>query len=448
MGDYILFSAVGGHDPIANYHDGAILHICRQYRPKQVYLFLSKEMVERSDRDNRYVDSLERLQKHLNYKIDRIELIRKDDLTEVQLFDTFYQEFEPIILHILEENPESTVLLNLSSGTPAMKSAMEIITAISSKNIVAVQVATPEKKENPKAENPLNYDLDLFWEMNEDNNAIYENRCRAIHSQNLEAKIKVESIKKLICSYDYHAAFLLAQEIEPYLDPMALHMLAAASMRAQLDLKGYSKIANKENFDFLPVKEGQILPVVEYVLILQVKRSQGNYADFIRALSPIILDVFDLYLQQKCGIRFKDDCCKYIDQRKSYYPYAKKMNASERGKQVLWCLTKKWPDIARLESSFYSSAQLFVLINEFSKDDYVKDCAKKLREKVEVELRNQAAHEIVSVTESVIVKTTGMTSRQILDCLKGIIIRSGYNVKQETWDSYDAMNRKILQMLD
>lgn len=70
--EYILFSAVGGHDPIANYRDGAILHISRVYRPKKVYLYLSKEMLERSRLDNRYADSLVRLQQSLGFTMDKI----------------------------------------------------------------------------------------------------------------------------------------------------------------------------------------------------------------------------------------------------------------------------------------------------------------------------------------------------------------------------------------
>ena len=62
MGKRILFSPVGGHDPIASYRDGALLHICRCYQPSVVYLYLSKEMVERSRLDNRYVAALELLQ--------------------------------------------------------------------------------------------------------------------------------------------------------------------------------------------------------------------------------------------------------------------------------------------------------------------------------------------------------------------------------------------------
>ena len=62
---YVLFTPVGGHDPIASFHDGAVLHICRVYRPEKVYLYLSHEMLELSRQDDRYRVSLEKLQQQL-----------------------------------------------------------------------------------------------------------------------------------------------------------------------------------------------------------------------------------------------------------------------------------------------------------------------------------------------------------------------------------------------
>lgn len=447
MKDYILFSAVGGHDPIANYHDGAILHICRLYRPRKVYLYLSKEMIQRSDMDNRYVDSLERLQKHLDYKMEHIELIKRENLTEVQLFDTFYQEFEPIINRIQMENPESSILLNTSSGTPAMKSALEIIAALSLKDITAVQVATPQKKENPKDEDPMKYDLELFWDLNEDNGKEFINRCIKIESSNLLAKVQIESIKKLIHSYDYHAALLLAEEIKQFINPLAIEMLRAAVYRSQLNLSGYGKIANANGFDFLLTKDGAVISVVEYILLLQVKRNQGNYADFIRALSPVILDVFDIYLKKKCSLYFKEDYCEYNNVRKLYFPKLSKMDHSKQGKDVKKHLLNKWSNTAKLEGSFYKSAQLLVLINGFSNDDDVKKDANSLRNNVEEGLRNSAAHEIVSVTEDIIIQKTGMNSQNILNALKNIVTKAGYNIKKGDWESYEKMNDKIIKCL-
>lgn len=42
----ILFSPLGGTDPISNFRDGSMLHICRIYKPDIVILYMSKEMYD------------------------------------------------------------------------------------------------------------------------------------------------------------------------------------------------------------------------------------------------------------------------------------------------------------------------------------------------------------------------------------------------------------------
>ena len=48
MSSRILFSPVGGTDPMSLYNcrDGSLLHICRVYRPEKVYLYMSKEILD------------------------------------------------------------------------------------------------------------------------------------------------------------------------------------------------------------------------------------------------------------------------------------------------------------------------------------------------------------------------------------------------------------------
>ena len=63
MNKKYLFSPLGGTDPISqsNYKDGSMLHICRFEKPDKVYLYLSKEMVEYEQQDNRYSYCLNKL---------------------------------------------------------------------------------------------------------------------------------------------------------------------------------------------------------------------------------------------------------------------------------------------------------------------------------------------------------------------------------------------------
>ena len=54
----ILFSPIGGSDPIRNFRDGSMLHICRYYLPDKVILYLTGEMYQHHLQDNRYVFTL------------------------------------------------------------------------------------------------------------------------------------------------------------------------------------------------------------------------------------------------------------------------------------------------------------------------------------------------------------------------------------------------------
>lgn len=112
---YILFSPVGKTDPITNYHDGSLIHICRKYKPEKVYLYLSQEMLNFHRLDDRYCRCLEWLQKKEKFHAEII-LLERPDLVDVQVFDYFYDEFEQEVQKIQQENPEATILFNVSSG--------------------------------------------------------------------------------------------------------------------------------------------------------------------------------------------------------------------------------------------------------------------------------------------------------------------------------------------
>jgi hypothetical protein len=79
MTKYVLFSAIGGTDPISNFRDGSMLHICRVYKPESVYLYLSKEMCEFHDKDDRYRFCIHRLGELLGHKFD-VHIIERRDL--------------------------------------------------------------------------------------------------------------------------------------------------------------------------------------------------------------------------------------------------------------------------------------------------------------------------------------------------------------------------------
>ena len=87
----ILISAVGTTDPISNNRDAALLHIARTYRPEQIVLVYSEEMLVKNDLVEKALCSIEGY--HPKVVIESI--ILKND--EVYLFDKMYEVMGQII---------------------------------------------------------------------------------------------------------------------------------------------------------------------------------------------------------------------------------------------------------------------------------------------------------------------------------------------------------------
>ena len=70
----ILFSPLGGTDPInkSDFTDGSMLHICRYYNIDKVYLYMTKEIIDRHNKDDRYRFYINKLAEEQNRSIQDI----------------------------------------------------------------------------------------------------------------------------------------------------------------------------------------------------------------------------------------------------------------------------------------------------------------------------------------------------------------------------------------
>ena len=93
------------------------------------------------------------------------------------------------------------------------------------------------------------------------------------------------------------------------------------------------------------------------------------------------------------------------------------------------------------------SDHLRILIQSYSRDGRLRSLADDLRN-VEANIRNMAAHQIVSITEDKIKKTTGFTGKQIMDKIISIFSYTGMNIEEKSWYSYDEMNQRILKAME
>lgn len=439
----ILFSPVGSTDPISGQHDGALLHITRIYRPDLIYLYMSKEMCELEDRDSRYTYCLDKLKELCGMDFE-VRVIRRPELVDVHIFDTFLDEFQKIITGILSENEECELLLNVSSGTPAMKSALQVIAAMSEKNKIPVQVASPKKAYNDSREDVKGeYLVDLQWELNEDNAEDYENRCTVSSSINMAARMKKEIIKKHINAYDYVAALAIAEDMEGFISEDAIRLMKAGVSRLRLDRNTCDKLMANDSYDIFPFKGREECRIVEYIILQYLKLKKDEYIDFVRGMSPLIFIAVIRIIEKTCG--YDLDNITYLDpemQKKGIFTRRWKP-AAETDSDIL----KAGIEVRR--NGFVSNDQFVKLLNSISSDKEVLALVEELRE-IEKLLRNPVAHNIASVSPTVIKEFTANKSRKngysandIMNMLVKLVRKAGINIKKEDFSSYDRMNREI-----
>lgn len=445
----VLFSPIGGTDPISmnNEHDGAMIHICREYKVDKVILYLSNEMLRKHQKDNRYIYTLEKLAEMQGRKID-YEIIERPELTQVQEFDYFYKDFRDIIEKILQSlSVHDELLLNISSGTPAMKSGIAVLKTLEEYPCKLIQVVTPVKKMNEH--NHEGYDPELLWEFDQDNEPEHENRCREIADLPTLSRVKKEEmIKRHIETYDYAAALTVANTLSVPDRAGYDTMLRVAYDRLLLDRQAILQKMNgtekgkcgkyfRQELEIatrLSPEDTDYQKCFEYALSLQVKLSREEYADFIRAITPLFVALLRIILREQCGIDVEQFC-------------------NNKGK---WDRRKlQDTEVDRILNSTYAtrfqykdvySTHLNALIGELASDEQLKTLSRALRE-VESKIRNMAAHEIVAVTDRDIEHKTGYTGEKIMEMIRQLFDYAGSKLDPRVWKSYDRMNAEIIKAI-
>lgn len=436
MSQTILFSPIGGTDPMAfkNHRDGSMLHICRKYKPNVVYLYMSEEMLQHQVHDDRYRRSLKHLEELENFTMEIHEL-KHPELKDVHKFDDFYNIFHDELEKLRHKYPNDKILVNVSSGTPAMKSALLVLVTLGEMDFVPVQVATPIRAANYSNDD---YPIDEIWNDNPDNKSeTYEDRCEEVQCPTLSEIKQEENIKSLLDSYDYHAALALSKKINKKRRKYYQHYLEMANFRSILRYNQAISLEkqNPLGVEVFPVREKKYIACFEYALSVMIKQKQKNFSDFVRSLSPLIIDLYWMILEKQCGIN-KYTYCSYDNM----WHWDK---AKLRHSDIIKIVGKR-----AVENGPVYSGQLVQIIN--SKTPNKKELHKLVSQarQIEKKVRNEAAHEIVSLDDGDIKNKTGFRSEGIIEMIKQLFPYTGVNISENAWNAYETMNEAIKKKID
>ena len=328
-----------------------------------------------------------------------------------------------------------------------MKSALYLLAAFLPFRVLPIQVSTPAKAQNPRIEPHQDYDTDLYWEFNLDQDeAQYVDRCEIIQYENLNVQLTCGIIRSHLRAYDYGAALEAARSIRPFLNERTWKLLESAKMRLTLNWRALD-YETKQMFG-LSGSNHHRNDLAEQLLWLQLKQKRGDLSDFLRGLTPALFALLRVAVEEKCGYPLSKYCDRFEKLHRD------RLEMDELGRRMLSMLENRG---RKFDSAFLISAHYAaILVAEAIRAPWAQKLL-TLRA-IEEQLRNRVAHTITCVDEAWIRREqksgTPMSSSEIMALLRGAVQDLNDDpdrpLKQKLlirWDSYDRLNRELEQML-
>ena len=399
MKDYILFSGLGDTDPYRDGYDGAMIHIVRYYKPKKIYLYYSKEKWKEENINNRCKRAIKFLEK--DAEIEEFPKNESELIVDVHKYDMFYAPFMKIMNKIKKENPDSIILLNMSSGTPAMKTTMSLISILfSDVNVKLIQVATPKKSTNVNVKHDIvSKDEDVEYIMENLIDSLKDeedlNRCTEESLEQTRKMITYDNIVKMFEKYDFCGVYNILEERKEFYNSNIINYAKHLYYRYIGDIRKATEIARElgKEDELFPIKDEKTKWIIEKYNILDVKLKRKEYQDYLVGVGSLIEEIEKKLLELK-GVEV------------SKFTYVAKNNSkAERKKDnniELEKLNKYYPDIfnvLNLKKDRLYKLNWIILeqILDYKYDE--NDKKDKIQEKIDNigairEDRNTAAHTI------------------------------------------------------
>lgn len=384
----VLISAVGDTDPFRNFHDGALIHIARKYRPEKVILIFSEHTAKKQGNIEKALFSIAP-----DYKP---ELIIHDSIisdNEVHIFDVMFQRFSDILQEYYTKEDE--FILNLSSATPQIKSALFVINRLNGINVKAVQVSSPEHASNENIGHDNDENIDELIEVNEDNKVNFIDRTIEDNAEKFNQALLKKTARDFIEKFDYKAALDILDQLSdfPNLKSVRKEIRDVVNCLSKQDVpKGLRHKKLKE-------EEQKILSAY---LTIELQRERGNVSESFIRIKNLTEFILEDYIEKR-NPGLIDDYCESIQKYYlSLFDYSKLLKATREFK-----LRKTIAPIIEMNSS-----------------------------------RNTVAHSL-SPLDSDAVKQLGIAMKTLKT-----LVREQYHFSQSDFNFYQDLNKKLLTKLN
>lgn len=408
----ILISAVGDTDPIRNFHDGPLLHIVRVYRPEKIVLVHSERSLTKHDKLVKALKSI----KDYSPEIIQDGGVLPD--AQVAIFDEMYDTVSSIVKKYISDDE---IILNISSATPQIISAMFAVNRISDFNVTAVQVVTPQHKSNEGLRHDNQEDIDTLIETNLDNQSDYENRTLEDTGMKFSLDLTKRNLKALIDNYDYQGALELLKKQKSFSnikelrkklteisDTIKIQGMPDKIVKAKLSTKAQSALNSYLNIDR--------------------NHKQGNIAEVLIRVKSLVEFILEDYLNNHFldVITYKEDGKPFLNASK--YP------------EIL----KKFQEDAKMRGQEYHSGYLslpaYIGILKFFEPNH--DLLKHIYKIQEInQVRNQVAHSLQAFDRKNLKKVSSavFASKQIL--------LASFDIDNHWFSFYEDLNQEIKKLL-
>ena len=414
----ILISAVGDTDPIRNFHDGPLLHIVRVYRPEKIVLVHSERSLTKHDKLVKALKSI----KDYSPEIIQDGGVLPD--AQVAIFDEMYDTVSSIVKKYISDDE---IILNISSATPQIISAMFAVNRISDFNVTAVQVVTPQHKSNEGLRHDNQEDIDTLIETNLDNQSDYENRTLEDTGSKFSQDLTKRNLKALIDNYDYQGALELLRALK--LPKKQESFSNIKELRKKLtEISDTIKIQGMPDKIVKAKLSNQAKSALNSYLNIDRNHKQGNIAEVLIRVKSLVEFILEDYLNNHFldVITYKEDGKPFLNALK--YP------------EIL----EKFQENAKKRDQEYHRGYLslhgYIGILKFFEPNH--DLLKHIYKIQEInQVRNQVAHSLQAFDRENLTKVSSAVfeSKQIL--------LASFDIDNHWFSFYEDLNQEIKKLL-